>query len=185
VAVLGPSGSGKTTLLNVLSGLDRPSEGRVKVDGQDIHTLSERAKASFRNRNMGFVFQFYHLLPEFTALENVMLPALLGRRADAEKRAGAWLERVGLAARASHYPSELSGGEQQRVALARALVNDPAILFCDEPTGNLDPDTARGVAALIRDLSAKEHRTVLVVTHDEHVAAITDRVWKIGETKWV
>ena len=177
VAVLGPSGSGKTTLLNLLSGLDKPSEGSVLVDGRDVHAMNERGKARFRNERIGFVFQFYYLLPEFTALENVMLPALIGRagRAVAAKKAASLLERVGLGARGSHYPSELSGGEQQRVALARALVNDPAIVFCDEPTGNLDPATAREVAELIRELSAEEAKTVLVVTHDTHVAKIATR----------
>ena len=188
VAVLGPSGSGKTTLLNVLSGLDRPSEGSVRVEGADIHAMSEKDKARFRNERIGFVFQFYHLLPEFTALENVMLPALISRRgparAEAAKKAGALLARVGLAARASHYPSELSGGEQQRAALARALVNDPSIVFCDEPTGNLDRETGAGVAALIKDLSAKEKKTVLVVTHDRELARTATRIWNIVKGDW-
>ena len=184
VAVLGPSGSGKTTLLNILSGLDRPSEGSVRVDGQDIHSFSENAKARFRNERIGFVFQFYHLLPEFTALENVMLPALIGRRTGARERAQALLERVGLSERQSHYPSELSGGEQQRVALARALVNDPAIVFCDEPTGNLDPATGKEVAALIEELAAKEKKTVLVVTHDRTLASRTSRIWDLARGDW-
>ncbi len=184
VAVLGPSGSGKTTLLNILSGLDGPSEGFVKVGGQDVHAYSESAKARFRNEQIGFVFQFYHLLPEFTALENVMLPALIGRRQGVEQKAHSLLSRVGLSERASHYPSELSGGEQQRVALARALVNDPAIVFCDEPTGNLDPATGKEVAALIEELTAQEKKTVLVVTHDRALAARTSRIWDLAKGDW-
>ena len=180
VAVLGPSGSGKTTLLNMLSGLDRPAEGTVRLAGQDIHSLSEAAKARFRNEHIGFVFQFYHLLPEFTALENVMLPALIRGLKDAEAKAKKLLERVGLTARSTHYPSELSGGEQQRVALARALVNDPAIVFCDEPTGNLDPATGFEMAALIENLSARENKTVLIVTHDENLAKRASRIVRIA-----
>ncbi len=184
VAVLGQSGSGKTTLLNLLSGLDRPAEGTVRLAGQDIHSLSEAAKARFRNEHIGFVFQFYHLLPEFTALENVMLPALMRGSADAEEKAKVLLERVGLTARSTHYPSELSGGEQQRVALARALVNDPAIVFCDEPTGNLDPETGFEVAVLIENLSAREKKTVLIVTHDRALAARANRIWNISKGDW-
>ena len=184
VAVLGPSGSGKTTLLNVLSGLDRPDEGQVRLSGQNIQGLSETAKARFRNEHIGFVFQFYHLLPEFTALENVMLPALIRGSKDAEEKAKQLLESVGLSARQTHYPSELSGGEQQRVALARALVNDPAIVFCDEPTGNLDPATGREMAELIEKLSAREKKTVLIVTHDRELAARATRIWNITQGDW-
>ncbi len=184
VAVLGPSGSGKTTLLNMLSGLDRPAAGIVRLAGQDIHSLTESAKARFRNEHIGFVFQFYHLLPEFTALENVMLPALIRGSKDAKAKAEAILERVGLAARSTHYPSELSGGEQQRVALARALVNDPAIVFCDEPTGNLDPATGFEMAALIENLSTREKKTVLIVTHDRGLAARATRIWNITQGNW-
>lgn len=186
VAVWGPSGSGKTTLLNILSGLDRPSEGKVKLEGQDLAGLSEAAKARLRNERIGFVFQFYHLLPEFTALENVMLPALIGRggREQAAEKAAKLLERVGLSERALHYPSELSGGEQQRAALARALMNDPAIVFCDEPTGNLDPATKKEVGSLIKNLSAQEKKTVLIVTHDREIAADATRVWNITKGDW-
>lgn len=182
LAVLGPSGSGKTTLLNILSGLDRPSVGTVRLEGQELHRLSERQMATVRNERIGFVFQFYHLLPEFSALENVMLPARIAgaKGAAGEKRARMLLDRVGLSGRVSHYPSELSGGEQQRVALARALMNDPAILFCDEPTGNLDPATGVEVAALIKDLSVQENKTVLVVTHDQDVASLASRVWRMA-----
>ena len=179
VAVLGPSGSGKTTLLNVLSGLDVPSEGSVVLEGRDWKTLNEDEKARVRNQRIGFVFQFYHLLPEFTALENVMLPAWMrpeGRSAAAMKeRAALLLGRVGLAERVTHFPSELSGGEQQRVAIARALMNDPAILFCDEPTRNLDPKTAQDVANWLDELTVKEKKTVLTVTHDARVAEKASR----------
>lgn len=186
LAVLGPSGSGKTTLLNILSGLDNPSSGAVRFEGQDLHQLSERQMARVRNERIGFVFQFYHLLPEFTALENVLLPARIaksGRTAVQEKRAKMLLDRVGLSGRVSHYPSEMSGGEQQRTALARALMNDPAVLFCDEPTGNLDPATGKEVAKLIKDLSAQSGKTVLVVTHDPSVAGLATRVWNMEGKK--
>jgi lipoprotein-releasing system ATP-binding protein len=185
LAILGPSGSGKTTLLNILSGLDRPSEGSVRLEGQDIHGLSDGRSAKLRNERIGFVFQFYHLLPEFTALENVMLPVLMrrakgkGQNVNSRARALSLLHKVGLKDRQTHYPSELSGGEQQRAALARALMNDPAILFCDEPTGNLDRATGKEVAGLIKDLSVQENKTVLVVTHDEGIAAMATRVWNM------
>ena len=188
VAIWGPSGSGKTTLLNVLSGLDRPDAGRVTIDGTDIHALGEKEKAAFRNRKIGFVFQFYHLLPEFTALENVMLPLLLRPgRAEQERargRASELLARVGLSQRETHFPSELSGGEQQRVAIARALANDPEILFCDEPTGNLDAGTGGEVAGLLAGLFREEGRTVVLVTHDERIAKMTDRVWNMAKRDW-
>ncbi|OIO38139.1 MAG: lipoprotein-releasing system ATP-binding protein LolD [Candidatus Omnitrophica bacterium CG07_land_8_20_14_0_80_50_8] len=188
VAVLGPSGSGKTTLLNILSGLDKPSAGAVKLQGIRISDLSEKAKADFRNQTIGFIFQFYHLLSEFTALENVMLPALIGKKMgsnlEARPKAEALLVRVGLKERLRHYPSELSGGEQQRVAIARALMNDPRILFCDEPTGNLDVRMSLEIAELLRSLFESEKKTVLVVTHDERVARITSRVWNIVERDW-
>ena len=181
LAVLGPSGSGKTTLLNILSGLDKPSEGSVFLDGRDLRQLSERQAAKMRSERIGFVFQFYHLLPEFTAIENVALPARILKRRGAvvKDRAAMLLDRVGLSGRTSHYPSELSGGEQQRVALARGLMNDPAILFCDEPTGNLDRAAGNEVAKLIRDLAVLENKTVLVVTHDENVASLATRIWRI------
>ena len=188
VAVLGPSGSGKTTLLNLLSGLDPPDAGRVRLAGTDIHALDGAQKARFRNQKVGFVFQFYHLLPEFSALENVMLPLLIGKTcglAEAAKRADALLKKVGLSDRAGHFPTELSGGEQQRVAIARAIANDPEILFCDEPTGNLDPARAGEVAELLKDLIRREKKTVLIVTHDERIAGIADRVWDLQRRDWV
>lgn len=187
VAVLGPSGSGKTTLLNVLSGLDRPDAGQVRLAGMDIHSLDEKQKARYRNRKIGFVFQFYHLLSEFSALENVMLPLLVGKvcgSQEARERAAKLLAKVGLADRASHFPSELSGGEQQRVAIARAVVNDPEILFCDEPTGNLDPARADETARLLSDLIRREKKTALIVTHDERIAKMADRVLDLVQGTW-
>lgn len=188
IAIFGPSGSGKTTLLNLLTGLDRPTEGRVLVEGVDLGRLNEGQRAEFRNRSVGFVFQFYHLLSEFTALENVMLPALMRKPRRPESRmrdrAHALLERVGLKDRARHFPSELSGGEQQRVAIARALMNDPKLLFCDEPTGNLDLERGLEIAELLNDLYRREKKTVLIVTHDERIAKMADRVWNMVSRRW-
>ena len=186
VAILGPSGCGKTTLLNLLSGLDRPSEGRVSLRGADLGTMSESEKARLRNGGVGFVFQAYHLLPEFTALENVMVPVLVGggNTRTAALKAREALGRVGLTARERHYPSELSGGEQQRVAIARAVVHDPDIVFCDEPTGNLDPGTAREITDLIERLYRRDGKTVVVVTHDERLAAKATRVWELVRKAW-
>lgn len=186
VAILGPSGCGKTTLLNLLSGLDRPSEGRVNLRGADLGTMSESEKARLRNGGVGFVFQAYHLLPEFTTLENVMVPVLVGggNTRTAALKAREALGRVGLTARERHYPSELSGGEQQRVAIARAVVHDPDIVFCDEPTGNLDPGTAREITDLIERLYRRDGKTVVVVTHDERLAAKATRVWELVRKAW-
>ncbi len=188
VAILGPSGSGKTTLLNLLSGLDRPTEGRVVLDGLELKELGENERARWINRNVGFVFQFYHLLPEFTALENVMLPAWIGgagrNDAAARAKAEALLKRVGLSERATHFPAELSGGEQQRTAIARALMNDPKILFCDEPTGNLDPGMAAEVAELLKKLFNEEKKTLVMVTHDDRIAGIADRIWHLVSRQW-
>ncbi len=187
VAVLGPSGSGKTTLLNVLSGLDRPDSGQVRLAGTDIHSLNENEKAHFRNRKIGFIFQFYHLLSEFSAVENVMLPLLVGNVCgleEARSRASELLAKVGLADRESHFPGELSGGEQQRVAIARAVINKPEILFCDEPTGNLDPARAEEIARLLGDLIRREKKTALIVTHDERIAKMADRVLDLVQGIW-
>ncbi len=188
IAILGPSGSGKTTLLNLLSGLDKPSAGEVRLEGLPLSKMSEGAKAAFRNKSVGFVFQFYHLLSEFTAHENVMLPALVGKghgkTQQARERAAELLGRVGLGDRLKHFPAELSGGEQQRVAIARALMNDPKILFCDEPTGNLDARMGQEIADLLKGLFAKRDKTVLIVTHDERIAKMADRVWDILTGDW-
>ncbi len=188
VAILGPSGSGKTTLLNILSCLDKPNTGEVRLNGVLVNRLSEKEKAEFRNKNIGFVFQFYHLLSELTALENVMLPALIKKKNSSastlQSRAEILLKRVGLSERMRHFPSELSGGEQQRVAIARSLMNDPKILFCDEPTGNLDARIGSEIAELLQTLFREEGKTVLVVTHDERIARIADRVWDIEKRDW-
>ncbi len=177
VSIVGPSGAGKTTLLNVLSTLDRPDSGSVVVSGVDLAGLQDKALAEFRNAHIGFVFQFHQLLPEFNALENAMLPALVGGRSEAEAEAAAMarLEELGLAARAKHLPSQLSGGEQQRVAVARALVNDPPLLFADEPSGNLDSANADALHDLFFDLRDRHGLTIALVTHNEGLAERADR----------
>jgi len=177
VSIVGPSGAGKTTLLNVLSTLDRPDSGSVVVKGVDLAGLKDKALAQFRNAHIGFVFQFHQLLPEFTALENAVLPALVGGRSEAEAEAAAMarLEELGLAARAKHLPSQLSGGEQQRVAVARALVNDPPLLFADEPSGNLDSANAGALHDLFFDLRDRHGLTIALVTHNEGLAERADR----------
>ena len=177
VSIVGPSGAGKTTLLNVLSTLDRPDSGSVWVDGVELSGLKDKALARFRNAKIGFVFQFHQLLPEFNALENAMLPALVGGRseAEAETAAMARLQELGLEARAKHLPSQLSGGEQQRVAVARALVNNPPLLFADEPSGNLDTANADALHDLFFDLRDRHGLTIALVTHNEGLAQRADR----------
>ena len=172
VALTGPSGSGKSTFLHVLGTLDAPSGGQILYDGQDVFALGEEGLATFRNQTIGFVFQSHHLLPEFTALENAMMPALIRRtpRPQAQARAEEVLALVGLSDRLAHRPGELSGGEQQRVALARALCLKPRLLLADEPTGNLDPKTADGIHALLLDLNASLGISAVVVTHNERLA---------------
>lgn len=171
VAIVGASGSGKTTLLGILAGLDTPSAGTVVLDGVDIFGLDEDGRADLRRRSVGFVFQSFQLLPNLTALENVMLPLELAGRGDARGPAAAVLERVGLERRLRHYPRQLSGGEQQRVAIARAFVADPMLLFADEPTGNLDRDTGERVIELLFEVNRERGATLIMVTHDEAVAA--------------
>ena len=187
VAIVGASGAGKSTLLQILGTLLSPDEGTLEIDGTDVLHLGEKALAAFRNRRIGFVFQAHHLLPEFTALENVMIPALIGGEstAEARKRALELLQTVGLAERAGHKPSELSGGEQQRVAIARALVNRPAILFADEPTGNLDTHTKEEIHRLFFDLRKKMNQTIVIVTHDAGLAALCDRTCTLRDGAWV
>jgi lipoprotein-releasing system ATP-binding protein len=179
VAVMGVSGAGKTTFLNLLGALDRPTEGTILLDGEDIHAKGEQEKARFRNEKIGFVFQFYHLLPEFTALENVSLPLLIRgiERRDASERALAILKEVFLEDKAHQKPSRLSGGEQQRVAVARALVNDPRLLLADEPTGNLDWRTGEAIMGLIQDLHVRRGLSSIVVTHNEKIAAFCRKIY--------
>ena len=187
VAIVGASGAGKSTLLQILGTLLGPDEGTLEIDGTDVLHLGEKALAAFRNRRIGFVFQAHHLLPEFTALENVMIPALIGGEstAVARNRALELLQTVGLAERTGHKPSELSGGEQQRVAIARALVNRPAILFADEPTGNLDTHTKEEIHRLFFDLRKKMNQTIVIVTHDAGLAALCDRTCTLRDGAWV
>lgn len=177
LAILGSSGSGKTTLLNLLGGLDLPSRGRVILAGQDLAQVDETERGRLRNLYLGFVYQFHHLLAEFNALENISMPLLIGgySRKDALQKSQIMLERVGLLDRASHKPSELSGGERQRIAIARALVTEPACVLLDEPTGNLDRNTAINIQALMSDLNEKLDISYIVVTHDESFADTLDR----------
>ena len=187
VAIIGESGVGKSTLLHILGTLDRPSEGKVFLDGQDFFALPEPELASLRNREIGFIFQFHHLMPDFTALENVMMPILVAGAswADARKRATEMLHRVGLADRVTHRPGELSGGEQQRVAVARALVLRPRFVLADEPTGNLDPTTGESVLRLLLSLNQELGVTMVIVTHSEKLATAMDRTLRLAGGKLV
>ncbi|HEY4344934.1 MAG TPA: ABC transporter ATP-binding protein [Parvibaculum sp.] len=179
--LVGPSGSGKSTLLMVLAGLERPSEGRVKVAGEDLTRLGEDGLARYRRQHIGIVFQSFHLVPTMTALENVAIPLEFAGRKDAFARAEEELKLVGLGHRLTHYPGQLSGGEQQRVALARAVVGDPAILLADEPTGNLDQKTGAEIIELMFDLHARKGTTLVLITHDEHLAARCEQVVRLRD----
>lgn len=178
ISILGRSGSGKSTLLNIMGLLDRADSGKIFIGGQEVETLSESERDTIKNQMIGFVFQFHYLLPEFTALENVMLPALLNnfsQRGEIEKRALELLERVGLGERKDHKPAQLSGGEKQRVAIARALINSPKILLADEPTGNLDEETSEMIFKILKDINKNEKQSIIVVTHSKDLAEISDK----------
>ena len=183
VSIVGPSGAGKTTLLQIIGTLDKPDGGSVVIDGIDTGTLSRKKLADFRNRHIGFVFQFHQLLPEFTALENVMIPAFIAGKgkSEAKKRAMELLDFMGLADRCKHKPGELSGGEKQRVAVARALVNNPSVILADEPSGSLDSQNKAELHQLFFDLRDKLGQTFVIVTHDETLASITDRTIKMND----
>ncbi len=176
--IIGRSGSGKSSFLHLLGGLDQPTAGKIMFEGEEMTAMSERALARIRNRRLAFVFQFYHLLPELTLLENVLLPTMIAGKRD-EKWAKELLRRVKLLSRQDHYPSELSGGEQQRAAIARALANHPSVVLCDEPTGNLDQETAESVLSLLTDLNREESQAFVVVTHDEALAWRYERVFRL------
>ncbi|HRZ14240.1 MAG TPA: ABC transporter ATP-binding protein [Candidatus Omnitrophota bacterium] len=188
LALVGPSGAGKSTLLHILGGLDEPTRGKVFFEGQDIHGLNDKALSRLRNRKIGFIFQFYHLLPEFTALENVMMPALVGLDAgpgqnsgSVRERAQALLHQMGLSRRAGHFPSQLSGGEQQRVAIARALMNSPELLLCDEPTGNLDLASGAEIVAEMKQINRREKVTIILVTHNLELAKTSDTIYRLTD----
>lgn len=180
VALVGPSGAGKSTLLHILGGLDHPTDGKVYWGKEDVYQLRDNARSRLINRRIGFVFQFYHLLPELSALENVILPLMIryasAKNSRLEFKGMQMLEQLGLTNRADHKPGELSGGEQQRVAIGRALISEPKILLCDEPTGNLDTRTGEQIVALLKELNRKHKQTIVVVTHSERIAAVAGRV---------
>lgn len=187
VSIVGPSGSGKSTLLHILGTLDRPTKGEININGQKINGLNDKQLAGFRNKHIGFVFQFHHLLPEFTAVENVCIPGWINGRGKKEvaEKAKHLLESLGLGNRLENKPSALSGGEQQRVAVARALINDPQIIFADEPTGNLDSANARELHQLFFELRKKYNQTFLIVTHNEELARMSDRLLHMKDGKIV
>jgi len=181
VAIIGASGSGKSTLMHLLGGVDRPTAGNVVIDGNEIYKSNESELAIFRRRNIGIIYQFYNLIPTLTAEENIMLPRLLDNRKPDKSKLQNILETIGLDDRAKHLPSELSGGQQQRVSVGRALINDPAIILADEPTGNLDSKTSREIIDLLKLSNKRFNQTLLIITHDENVALQADRVITIGD----
>ncbi len=183
VVIAGPSGAGKSTLLNILGGLDTPSSGKVIFDGEDIYSLSDEKLSGKRNRGIGFVFQFYHLLSELTALENALLPGLIKKEQYDKVRNAAMelLVQTGLGDRVNHYPSQLSGGEKQRVAVVRSLINNPKLLLCDEPTGNLDSQSGEGIISLIRKINSQNKMTVVLVTHNMDLARSADKVYHLKD----
>lgn len=187
VAIVGASGAGKSTLLHIVGALDRPDSGTVLMDGEDMFAMDDHDLAAFRNRSMGFVFQFHHLLPEFSARENIAIPAMIGNisLADAQKRADELLELVRVQHRAEARPSELSGGEQQRVAVARALVNRPRIVLADEPSGNLDEENASLLHDLLWSLAHEQKQTFIIVTHDPAIASRADATWRLHDGKLI
>lgn len=185
VAIVGASGSGKSTLMNLIGGIDRPTSGDVVVDGRRIFDMDESALAIFRRRNIGIVYQFYNLIPNLTVVENIMLPCLLdNRKPDAQKLAGI-LEMIGLSDRQDHLPGELSGGQQQRVSVGRALINAPAFILADEPTGNLDSKAGRKIMELLTAANRKENQTLILITHDEKIALLADRILTISDGKLI
>lgn len=190
IAIIGPSGAGKSTLLHILGGIDSPTKGNIVLGGEDIYKLNDTALCKIRNQRIGFVFQFYHLLPEFNVLENVLMPVLINKELknklqETKKAALSLLDEVGLKDRITHFSNQLSGGEQQRVALVRALINNPQVLLCDEPTGNLDSKTGSGIISLIRKINKENKMTVVLVTHNMELANIADKTYKLQDGKLV
>lgn len=183
VAIVGASGSGKSTLMNLIGGIDTPTEGSVKIDGQEIGALDEDQLAIFRRRNLGMVYQFYNLIPTLTAKENIILPWLLDHRKSNEEKLNTIVHLLGLEKRAEHLPSQMSGGQQQRVSIGRALINDPAFILADEPTGNLDSKTSQEIIDILKATNQKYHQTILLITHDEKVALQASRIITIGDGK--
>lgn len=185
VAIVGASGSGKSTLMNLIGGIDEPTSGRVVIDGQELYAMNESARAIFRRRNIGMVFQFYNLVPTLTAAENIMLPYLLDKREPEKSRLDEILALTGLSERAGHLPSALSGGQQQRVSLGRALINDPAFILADEPTGNLDSRASRDVMELLQVANRRYQQTLLLITHDEKIALMADHILTLADGRLV
>lgn len=185
VAIVGASGSGKSTLMNLIGGIDEPTSGRVVIDGQELYAMNESARAIFRRRNIGMVFQFYNLVPTLTAAENIMLPYLLDKREPEKSKLNDILALTGLTERAGHLPSALSGGQQQRVSLGRALINDPAFILADEPTGNLDSRASRDVMELLQVANRRYQQTLLLITHDEKIALMADRILTLADGRLV